>query len=245
MREQARGVAVPYDIDTNLYIHDLKTGKREKLLAETFDSAWLTGQHLLVATSFEIQGLLLLRPDGSKPIVIRDGPKGGFIAVSQNGRRVAWNCRNSLRIVEWPADPSKILAPGDWKSIGFVKIPKQAEELALSPDGRWLALRLPGSKFGEYGSQFVILDPATGLARRLGFVKGSMYGLRWSRNGEYQLLPHRDGISSSPELWGVPAERTSLRPLSELNWSERIHAHYSVLLRFPDRTGQVEWKEAK
>lgn len=228
-----------------LYVQDTGTRKRKKLLAESFDSAWLPGHHLLVATSFRKDGLLVMQPDGGKLTTVRKGAKGGFVAVSQSGRRVVWVYHNRIRVVEWPADTNKVFQPAAWKSIGMFQPPVSPEESAFSPDGRLLAFLMPLDENAEQASQVIVVNPVSGLARNLGRLSGVVYQMRWSRKGEYLLLLHKDKISSPPELWAVPIGKAPLQPFRTLDWSQRSKAEYSVALRFPNNTEQVEWVESR
>lgn len=236
------GESYNWEIPATFYIHDVKTGKRTQLVRDTFGSAWVPGHRLIVATSFHEKGLLLLQSDGKKRTTIRNGTKGGYVALSANGRRIAWNYRRRLRVLEWPASPDRMFQPDAWRSIGLFEIPEQVWEFAFSPDGKWLALLLPVRSLLE--NQLVILDPASGLARKLGLVNGLLVELRWSNSGEHLLFLRRASISSPAELWAVRAEKTSLHPFRTLNWSERTLAEYQVLLKFPANTAQVDWVEA-
>ena len=112
-------------------------------------------------------------------------------------------------------------------------VPVHLSNLALSPDGRWLAFGLADRPGRHFAARRVLVMPASGgAARELlrldqdteGYVT---YSFAWTRDGSHLLFTKRVAEPTIPsELWRVSAEGGEPQSLGLVMWGRGgVRAH--------------------
>ena len=234
-------------VPANLYAYDAETGKQKRLLQQTVSSRWLPGNRLLAATSHGKQGLFLLDPDSGKQITILQNAKGGYLAVSPDGRLLAWVYDNHLAIIASPMKAAQLRIPTSWKSVQSVNPSYVPEQFSFSPDGTLLALTLP--VFGaniRLPRQLTILRTMDGKVGLLGTVLGVPRHLRWSLDGQSVVFVRGTyGPEFVLHLSSVALGEPQYRSSTAVDWTNHDQARVSELVQFPPGSEYIDWVESE
>jgi len=162
------------------------------------------------------------------------------IVVSPSRTQPAW--RQNRWHAEWSRDGKAIfyvrddgqgceirfrnVKTGEERLIHHPASPVHLSNLALSPDGRWLAF---GYGSGHYAAEAVLVIPASGgpprevLRLDPNVVGRQTYSFAWTRDGRHLLFSKR-GMPA--ELWRVPVEGGEPQRLGLAMWGRggvRVH----------------------
>jgi len=166
------------------------------------------------------------------------------IVVSPSRTQPAW--RQNRWHAEWSLDGTAIfyvrddgqgceirfrdLKTGEERLIHHPASPVHLSNLALSPDGRWLAF---GSGSGHYAAEAVLVIPASGgqprevLRLDPNAVGRQTYSFAWTRDGRHLLFSKRVTEPGRPsELWRAPVEGGKPERLGLPMWGRggvRVH----------------------
>jgi len=134
-----------------------------------------------------------------------------------------------IRIRDMETGEETLLYRAVWPdNIDGPVVPVHLSNLALSPDGRWLAFGLADRPGRHFAARRVLVMPASGGApRELLTLEGATYSFAWTRDGNHLLFAKRVAEPTIPsELWRVSAEGGEPQSLGLVMWGRGgVRAH--------------------
>ena len=235
-------------VPENLYIHNLATNKRARVMMDTYKAEWIPVTDVLASTSLTKTGIRLSTFNG-KHSTIESGTQGGTLVLSQDGTSLLVNDIGYLGGYRLTKGKHADEARG-WQLVHEYSIPWEPEAAALSSDGRFLALSVLA--FGmspREPRQLAILDLQEGLGKMFGTIAGPVHRLKWSSDGRYLLYTSysRAGRDEIPlfRLSAMSVASGHWVPVQAMDWSALSAAKPTEIIRFPPKARQVEWREDK
>ncbi|MDO9464986.1 MAG: hypothetical protein Q7J67_06795, partial [bacterium] len=237
--------------DEFLYISAADGKWRRKVQAEVADAVWIPGRRVIVYTSYDKPGLVVYSSNGKKTVLSK-GEGGGNLLLSGDGKKMLWQNRKKLRLLQIPLKSSKLLDPKAWKTVAMLYLDPNRNTVAmgLSYDGKMVVLRgpdiqtpIPGDGI-KNSTRLAVLNLAT---RKFAVysLPGNMSPDCWTYD-EHHLVGGYSQLNKggrSTYLAAIRIDPSSINHSGPIDWVNPQPITPQILLEMPNQTRTITWRE--